>query len=63
MALVSKDAAALLPDAQAEEKFFAEVSALVSDRERRNAFAANISRLAVKNSADLIAKEIMEMIK
>ena len=63
MALVSKDAAALLPDAQAEEKFFAEVSALVSDRKRRNAFAANISRLAVKNSADLIAKEIMEMIK
>ena len=63
MALVNKDAAVLLPDAEAEAKFFQQVSALVADEERKKAFSANISKLAVKNSADLIAKEIVQMVK
>jgi UDP-N-acetylglucosamine--N-acetylmuramyl-(pentapeptide) pyrophosphoryl-undecaprenol N-acetylglucosamine transferase len=63
MALVNKDAAALLPDAEAEAKFFDEVSALVADEDKKKAFAVNISQLAVKNSADLIAKEIVQMVK
>ena len=52
-----------LPDAEAEAKFFDEVSALVADEDKKKAFAVNISQLAVKNSADLIAKEIVQMVK
>ena len=63
MALVNKDAAALLTDAEAEAKFFDVVSALVADDDKKKAFSDNISKLAVKNSADLIAKEIVQMVK
>jgi UDP-N-acetylglucosamine--N-acetylmuramyl-(pentapeptide) pyrophosphoryl-undecaprenol N-acetylglucosamine transferase len=63
MALVEKDAAVLLPDAQAEAKFFDEVSALLSDDAKKKAFSDNIAKLAVKDSADLIAKEIMKIVK
>lgn len=63
MALVEKDAAVLLPDAQAEAKFFDEVSALLADDAKMRAFSDNIAKLAVKDSADLIAKEIMKIVK
>ena len=38
MALVNKGAAALLPDAEAEAKFFDEVSALVADDDKKKGF-------------------------
>ncbi len=63
MALVNKGAAAIVTDAEAAEKLFDEVSSLVADSNRRAEYSANISKLAVKDSADLIAKEIMGMVK
>ncbi len=63
MALVNKDAAAMLPDAEAEVRFFQEVSSLCSDSVKRAKFSDNIAKLAVKNSADLIADEIIGMVK
>jgi UDP-N-acetylglucosamine--N-acetylmuramyl-(pentapeptide) pyrophosphoryl-undecaprenol N-acetylglucosamine transferase len=63
MALVNKNAAALLRDSEAETKLFDMVSSLLSDKDKQKSFSENIASLAVVNSADLIAKEIMEMIK
>jgi len=63
MALVGKDAAAMLRDSEAEARFFDEVSALCADTEKRAKFSENIAKLAVKNSADLIADEIIGMVK
>ena len=63
MALVEKDAAVLLPDSHAEAKLFGEVSALLSDDAKKKAFSDNIAKLAVNNSADLIAKEIVKIVK
>jgi UDP-N-acetylglucosamine--N-acetylmuramyl-(pentapeptide) pyrophosphoryl-undecaprenol N-acetylglucosamine transferase len=63
MALVNKNAAALLRDSEAETKLFDMVSSLLSDKDKQKSFSENIASLAVVNSADLIAKEIVEMIK
>ncbi|MBO7568252.1 MAG: undecaprenyldiphospho-muramoylpentapeptide beta-N-acetylglucosaminyltransferase [Bacteroidales bacterium] len=63
MALVNKNAAALLRDSEAESKLFDMVSSLLSDKDKQKSFSENIASLAVVNSADLIAKEIVEMIK
>jgi UDP-N-acetylglucosamine--N-acetylmuramyl-(pentapeptide) pyrophosphoryl-undecaprenol N-acetylglucosamine transferase len=63
MALVNKEAAAILKDSEAEEKLFDMVSDLCADEAKRLKFSSNIVKLAVKNSADLIANEIVGMIK
>lgn len=63
MALVSKDAAAMIRDSEAEELFFREVKSLCDDAQKRAMFSQNIAKLAVKNSADLIAHDILEMVK
>lgn len=63
MALVSKNAAMMLADADAEKNLFQTVSSLCADNGKRVQFSENIAKLAVKNSADLIAAEILGMIK
>ncbi len=63
MALVNKDAAMMLTDAEAEKKLFECVQSLCSDSVKRVRFSENIAKLAVKNSADLIASEIIGMVQ
>lgn len=63
MALVSKNAAMMIKDSEAVDKFFDAVSGLCDDNEKRVQFSENIYKLAVKNSAELIADEIIGMIK
>lgn len=63
MALVSKGAADILKDAEAEAKFFDSVSSLCNNQQLREQYSANIAKLAVKNSADLIAADIVGMIR
>lgn len=63
MALVGKDAAMMVKDSEAEQKLFEAVSSLCADSGKRVSFSENIYKLAVKNSAELIANEIIGMIK
>jgi len=63
MALVNENAAEMLKDNEAEEKFFETVSELVNNKEKRNIFSNNISKLAIPNSAEIIAGEILKLIK
>ncbi len=63
MALVNKDAAMMLTDAEAEKKLFECVQSLCADSVKRVRFSENIAKLAVKNSADLIAGEIIAMVQ
>lgn len=62
MALVSKDAAVLVKDAEAGEKLMAEAMALVHDKERLAALRRNIAPLALRDAAEIIRKEIYKCI-
>ena len=63
MALVNENAAEMLKDNEAEEKFFETVLELVNNKEKRNIFSNNISKLAIPNSAEILAGEILKLIK
>jgi UDP-N-acetylglucosamine--N-acetylmuramyl-(pentapeptide) pyrophosphoryl-undecaprenol N-acetylglucosamine transferase len=62
-ALVEKDAAVLVRDADANERLAAEAIALLRDTARREKLAANIARLALPGSAAAIAREIALLVK
>lgn len=63
MALVSKGAAEMIPDSEAEQTLFAKVQQLCADAAQRARLSENIAKLAVKNSAELIADAIIGMVK
>lgn len=62
MALVSKKAAVHISDEDADEKLVKTCLELVKDEKRRKELGQNIKRMAIKDSADRIANEILKMI-
>ena len=61
MALVRKDAAILVKDAEAAERLITEALALVADNDRLATLHTNILTLAQRDSAKRIAEEVMRL--
>ncbi|MDR0983039.1 MAG: undecaprenyldiphospho-muramoylpentapeptide beta-N-acetylglucosaminyltransferase [Culturomica sp.] len=62
MALVDKDAAIMMKDDEAEDEFMEVVSKLVDNAAARHKLSENITKLGIKDSDELIAKEILKII-
>ena len=62
MALVNKDAAVMLKDAETEEKLLDVLRGLLEDDARRVTLQQNIGKLAVRDSDEAIAREILKII-
>lgn len=63
MALVSKDAAILVKDAEAREKLVTEAVNLISNPEKLADMTKNISTMAIKDSASRIGDEVCRLLK
>ena len=63
MALVRKDAALMVPDCEAVEKLMTTAEALLADEEKIRALEKNILTLAKKDAGEVIAKEVLALIK
>jgi len=63
MALVNKDAALMVRDAEAEAKLLDTVEALLPDDARLAALQANILKLGRKDASEVIAKEVLKLVK
>ena len=61
MALVNKDAALYVKDAEAPEKVISLAIATVKDADRLKSLSENILKLALPNSADIIADEVLKL--
>lgn len=62
MALVDKDAAVLVTDAEAREKLTPTIMELMGDKERLERMHENISKLAVRDSDERIVDEVLKII-
>ncbi len=62
-ALSDRGAAVLVPDAMAERTLVEEAIALVSDAATTTKLEVEVSKLALPDSADIIAEEVMKLIK
>ena len=62
MALVNNGAALLVKDADAEDELITTALMLVKDATRREKLAENIRKLAVRNSDEVIAREVLKMV-
>jgi len=62
-ALVAKNAAILLPDPEVQEKIFEVVNEVLNDKEKKESLSKNISSLAVRNAAGVIANEVLKLVK
>ena len=62
-ALVNQDAAMMLRDDEAEEKLFGLVLELCKDNKKQTLLKNNIKNLAISNSSDIIAQEIIKLAK
>ena len=63
MALVKEDAAILIKDMDARGKLGKEIVDLVNDEEMKKKLSNNIGKLAYPNAAEVIAKEVMQLVK
>lgn len=63
MALVRKDAAIMIRDAEAADRLMAEACALVWDKERIASLERNIGTLALRGAAQTIADEVYRIVK
>ena len=63
LALVDKDAAIYVKDAEAKEKLLSVALEKVKDNEKLKALSNNIAKLALPDSATVIAKEVLKLIK
>jgi UDP-N-acetylglucosamine--N-acetylmuramyl-(pentapeptide) pyrophosphoryl-undecaprenol N-acetylglucosamine transferase len=61
MALVKKDAAVLVKDVDAKDTLIATALPLIKDDKQLAALHDNILKLALPNSARLIAEEVMKL--
>lgn len=61
-ALVDKEAAILIPDREADEKLGTAVSELMENETLRKKFMTNLEQLAIRNSADRIAGEVIKLV-
>ncbi len=62
LALSTRDAAVLIPDAEAPAKLGEEIVALIADKARRHNLATNISAMACRGSDDLIVDTLLSII-
>lgn len=62
-ALVIKDAAILVPDAEAEDKLFDCILNIEKKSELRDTLSGNIARLAIRDAADRIADEGLKLVQ
>lgn len=63
LALANKDAALYIKDAEAQEKLLDTALATVTDDEQLKQLSQNISKLALPDSARIIAQEVLNLIK
>jgi len=63
LALVRKNAAFMIPDDVAAEDAFPAAIALANDDKRKAQLERNISEMAFKDSAEVIAREVLKLIK
>lgn len=63
MALVKKEAAVLITDAEAQEKLIARAVQLANNETEQKALRQNILKLAMPNATSIIADEIMNILK
>ncbi len=63
MALVNRGAAILVRDAEAQTELINTALTLVHDEEKRIQLSDNIRRLAIKNSDEVIAREVLKLVK
>ena len=61
MALVNKDAAIHIADVAARKELIPASISLVQDKERLSKLSENIGKLALRDSADVIAREILRL--
>ncbi|UKJ06848.1 undecaprenyldiphospho-muramoylpentapeptide beta-N-acetylglucosaminyltransferase [Solitalea lacus] len=63
MALVNRDAAVLVKDAEAKSSLVAIALGLLNDDAKKGKLSKNIADLGLQNSAQVIAKEILKLVK
>ncbi|NDV57329.1 undecaprenyldiphospho-muramoylpentapeptide beta-N-acetylglucosaminyltransferase [Bacteroides sp. 519] len=63
MALVNKGAAILVKDAEANEKLISTALQTITDEEALKSLSINISKMALPNSANIIAKEVLKLVE
>ncbi len=63
LALVRKDAAIMITDAEAKQKLIPEALSLITDNKKLASLSENIEKLAQYDSANRIADEIIKLIK
>ncbi|MCX7862309.1 MAG: undecaprenyldiphospho-muramoylpentapeptide beta-N-acetylglucosaminyltransferase [Bacteroidales bacterium] len=63
MTLVKNDAAMMIQDSEARQKLVEEAVKLLNDEFRLNVYRNNIARMAIKNSDEIIAREIIKLSK
>ena len=63
LAIVDKDAAIYVKDAEAKEKLLSAALETVKDNEKLKVLSNNIAKLALPDSATVIAKEVLKLIK
>lgn len=61
LALVNKDAAIYVKDAEAEDKLMTTAMEIITDAERLKKLSENIAKLALPDSATIIAKEVLKL--
>lgn len=61
LALVNKDAAIYVKDMEAEEKLMPTAMKIITDAERLKKLSENIAKLALPDSATVIAKEVLKL--
>lgn len=61
--LVEKNAVIMVKDNEARETLLDVVLELSADKEKKESLSVNIRKMAVRNSADLIAEEVLKLMK
>jgi len=58
--LVDRDAAMMIKDDEAKNSLFSAITTLAKDRELQEKFEENISKYAITNADEVIAREILK---
>ena len=61
LALIEKNAALFIADRDAEEKLVDKVLELLNDKDKQKTLSNNISKLAILNADEVIAKEVIQI--
>ena len=62
MALVNKQAALMVRDAEARMRLSEVLDRLIKNEAQQKSLSDNIGKLAIKNSAEMIAKEVYNLV-